>query len=65
MANAAGRDALLAYEGWDVQADGLFGAPPITVVVGEHAHSTLVKSLGLLPGVPVSAELRRQPPVGV
>lgn len=51
-ANAAGlataRDALLAEAGWDAQADGLFGAPPITVVVGERAHSTLRKSLGLV-----------------
>ena len=31
-----------------MEADGLFGAPPITVVVGEEAHSTLFKSLGLL-----------------
>ena len=45
---AAGRDALLARMGWDVQADGLFGAPPLTVVVGERAHSTLSKSLGLV-----------------
>ncbi len=52
VANAAGlaaaRDALLAAEGWDAQADGLFGAPPITVVVGAKAHSTLHKSLGLV-----------------
>lgn len=45
---AAARDVLLARAGWDVQADGLFGAPPVTVVVGEKAHSTLGKSLGLV-----------------
>jgi glutamate/tyrosine decarboxylase-like PLP-dependent enzyme len=45
---AAARDALLAAEGWDVPADGLFGAPPLTVVVGEHAHSTLSKSLSFV-----------------
>jgi glutamate/tyrosine decarboxylase-like PLP-dependent enzyme len=45
---AAARDALLARLGWDVQSDGLFGAPEITVVVGERAHSTLSKSLGLV-----------------
>ena len=45
---AAARDALLARQGWDVQADGLFGGPPLTVVVGERAHSTLTKSLGLV-----------------
>lgn len=45
---AAARDALLARVGWDVQADGLFGAPALDVVVGEKAHSTLSKSLGLV-----------------
>ncbi len=45
---AAARDALLARRGWDVQADGLFGAPPIQVVIGAKAHSTLRKSLGLV-----------------
>ncbi len=45
---AAARDALLAEHDWDVQRDGLFGAPPIEVVVGESAHSTLRKSLGLV-----------------
>ena len=29
-------------------ADGLFGAPPIQVVVGEEAHPSLLKALGLL-----------------
>jgi glutamate/tyrosine decarboxylase-like PLP-dependent enzyme len=45
---AAARHAVLARAGWNVEADGLFGAPPITVIVGEEAHSTLFKSLGLL-----------------
>lgn len=45
---AAARDALLAQHGWDVQADGLFGAPPVQVVIGAKAHSTLRKSLGLV-----------------
>ncbi len=45
---AVARDRLLSDAGWDVQADGLFGAPAIPVVVGELAHSTLVKSLGLV-----------------
>jgi glutamate/tyrosine decarboxylase-like PLP-dependent enzyme len=31
-----------------VERDGLFGAPPITVVVGEEAHPTLRKGLGML-----------------
>jgi hypothetical protein len=32
---AAARDHQLARAGWDVQADGLFGAPELTVVIGE------------------------------
>ncbi len=45
---AAARDALLRDAGWDVQNDGMFGAPEITVMIGEQAHSTLRKSLGLI-----------------
>ena len=45
---AAARHAVLKREGWNVEADGLFGAPPITVVIGDEAHPTLIKSLGLL-----------------
>jgi glutamate/tyrosine decarboxylase-like PLP-dependent enzyme len=45
---AAARHAVLTRAGWNVEADGLFGAPPITVIVGAEAHPTLFKSLGLL-----------------
>jgi glutamate/tyrosine decarboxylase-like PLP-dependent enzyme len=45
---AAARHALLAREGWDVGARGLFGAPPITVVVGDEVHVSLLKALSLL-----------------
>jgi glutamate/tyrosine decarboxylase-like PLP-dependent enzyme len=45
---AAARHAVLARAGWSVESDGLFGAPPVTVVIGEEAHPTLTKSLGLL-----------------
>jgi glutamate/tyrosine decarboxylase-like PLP-dependent enzyme len=48
VALAAARHAVLARIGWKVEADGLFGAPPITVVISEEAHPTLIKSLGLL-----------------
>ena len=48
VALAAARHGVLARVGWKVEADGLFGAPPIHVVVGEEAHPTLIKSLGLL-----------------
>ena len=45
---AAARHAVLARAGWNVEADGLFGAPPITVVTGEEAHPTLYKALGVV-----------------
>jgi glutamate/tyrosine decarboxylase-like PLP-dependent enzyme len=45
---AAARHAVLARAGWDVEANGLFGAPPITVIVGEEAHPSVIKSLGML-----------------
>lgn len=45
---AAARNAVLARVGWNVEAHGLFGAPPITVMTGEEAHPTLLKSLGML-----------------
>ncbi len=45
---AAARHAVLARAGWDVAADGLVGAPPVTVVTGAEAHPTLLKSLALL-----------------
>jgi glutamate/tyrosine decarboxylase-like PLP-dependent enzyme len=45
---AAARNRLYQRAGWNVEADGLIGAPPVTVVVGEEAHPTVLKSLGLL-----------------
>src|SRR5579875_497752 len=48
VALAAARHAVLARVGWSVEADGLFGAPPVTVVVSEEAHASLVKALGLV-----------------
>jgi glutamate/tyrosine decarboxylase-like PLP-dependent enzyme len=41
------RHALLARGGWDVTADGMFGAPPIEVVVGAEVHASMLKALGL------------------
>jgi glutamate/tyrosine decarboxylase-like PLP-dependent enzyme len=65
---AAARHAVLQRAGWDVEANGLFGAPAITVVVGEEVHPTLVKSLGLLGlgrsrvvSVPVDGQGRMRP----
>ncbi len=45
---ATARHAVLGRVGWNVEADGLFGAPPITVVVSEEAHPTLRKALGVV-----------------
>ena len=45
---AAARNSVLKRSGWNVEADGLFGAPPIQVIVGEECHPTLLKSLGML-----------------
>jgi len=45
---AAARHALLARAGWDVEAQGLFGAPPITVVVGEEVHASVQKALSMV-----------------
>jgi glutamate/tyrosine decarboxylase-like PLP-dependent enzyme len=45
---AAARHAVLRAQGWDVEAQGLFGAPPITVVVGNEVHVSVLKALGML-----------------
>ena len=45
---AAARNQIYADIGWDVEADGLFGAPPATIIIGNEAHPTLLKSLGML-----------------
>src|SRR5579863_1667857 len=45
---AAARHAVLDRAGWDVEGQGLFGAPPIQVVVGEEAHPSLFKAFGML-----------------
>ncbi len=45
---AAARTALLQRAGWDVEEHGLFGAPPLQVVVGDEVHVSLLKALSLL-----------------
>ncbi|MGI9221387.1 MAG: pyridoxal phosphate-dependent decarboxylase family protein, partial [Woeseiaceae bacterium] len=45
---AAARHRVCEDAGWDVEANGLVGAPEITIIVGDEAHPTLTKSLGLL-----------------
>ncbi len=44
---AAARHALLRKAGWDVAEDGMFGAPPIEVVVGAEVHASALKALSL------------------
>ena len=45
---AAARHAVLESAGWDVEAEGLIGAPPITVIGGDEIHISAVKALGML-----------------
>ncbi|HWM10973.1 MAG TPA: aminotransferase class V-fold PLP-dependent enzyme [Solirubrobacteraceae bacterium] len=45
---AAARHRVLADAGWDVEADGLFGAPPIRVFAGANAHTTVFSALRML-----------------
>jgi len=44
---AAARHALLARQGWNVEDQGLFGAPEVAVFVGEEVHASLLKALAL------------------
>lgn len=44
---AAARYALLKRAGWDVAEDGMFGAPPMEVVVGAEVHASMLKALSL------------------
>ncbi|WP_417524614.1 pyridoxal phosphate-dependent decarboxylase family protein [Marinovum sp.] len=41
----AARHALLAAQGWDVEQDGLIGAPAIPVLIGADAHSAVTAAL--------------------
>ena len=45
---AAARHALLERVGWNVEENGLFGAPPLTVVVGDEVHVSVLKALSML-----------------
>lgn len=52
---AAARHAVLARVGWDVENDGLIGAPPVRILCGEEAHVTVYTALRLLGfGAPMS-----------
>ena len=45
---AAARHHLLAKKGWDVEAQGLYGAPEIKVVVGDEVHVSVLQALMML-----------------
>lgn len=45
---AVGRAEILRGAGWDLESDGLSGAPPIEVVVGAERHGTIDRALRML-----------------
>ncbi|MDB5526001.1 MAG: rhbB [Rhizobium sp.] len=45
---AAARRAVLQSVGWDADRQGIFGAPPITVIIGNDAHATVFSALQFL-----------------
>ncbi len=72
---AAARHEVLARAGWNVEEQGLRGAPEVTVIVGDEAHSVIFRLLPLLGfgrrhivRVPVDEQGRmradRLPPIG-
>ncbi|HNS86460.1 MAG TPA: aminotransferase class V-fold PLP-dependent enzyme [Parvularculaceae bacterium] len=42
------RDAVLKRAGYDLRKDGIFAAPPVTIVLGDEAHSTIYAALRYL-----------------
>lgn len=65
---AAARHALLARRGWDLEAEGLFGAPPIRILSSSERHASFeraVRMLGLgrarIEELPVDDKGRLQP----
>jgi glutamate/tyrosine decarboxylase-like PLP-dependent enzyme len=45
---AAARNALLARSGWDVERDGLAGAPRLRIVSGDQRHGSIERAVRLL-----------------
>jgi glutamate/tyrosine decarboxylase-like PLP-dependent enzyme len=45
---AAARSTLLRRAGWNVEDNGLFGAQPLRVVVGQEVHVSLLRALAML-----------------
>src|SRR4051812_31554193 len=45
---AVARDTVLKRAGWDAAAQGLIGAPPVTVIAGAEAHATVFSALRMI-----------------
>ena len=45
---AAARFRLLKNQGWDINQQGFLNAPPIKIITGKEAHSTIIKTIGIL-----------------
>lgn len=45
---AGARSQVLGAAGWDVEQEGLFGAPPVRVLIGRERHASIDKALRLL-----------------
>jgi glutamate/tyrosine decarboxylase-like PLP-dependent enzyme len=45
---AAARNFLLARQGWDVECNGLFGAPKIRILTGDQFHGSISRAARLL-----------------
>ena len=65
---AAARHALLSKQGWDVNQQGLFGAPPIRILSSDQRHGTFERAIRLLglghaqaEYLPVDAQGRLEP----
>ncbi|HEY4434330.1 MAG TPA: pyridoxal-dependent decarboxylase, partial [Candidatus Cybelea sp.] len=45
---AVARSCVLREAGWNAERDGLFGAPPIEIIVSDEAHRTIFTALRML-----------------
>ncbi|MEZ4597594.1 MAG: aspartate aminotransferase family protein [Chloroflexota bacterium] len=61
---AAARGAVLRAAGWDVEEDGLVGAPPVRVLVGGDVHLSVLMALWYLPGRAAPSACRPTPRAG-
>ena len=48
VALVAARHAVLQRHGWDVREKGMFGAPPLRVIVGDEVHTTMYRALSVI-----------------